>query len=145
MALPGIIFFPFVARSFGALQADGHRPSLGVASPAADHCHWHGLFQQIDRPVVGHPPLSGFNLCRPAAVAIFASAMAEASNILIVNSNMISKIYFPRLIIPASAVIVSFSDLLISLVILVGLMLWYHVMPTWRLMALPLFTLLAFA
>src|ERR1700722_3604769 len=75
----------------------------------------------------------------------FASAMAEASNSLIVNANMISKIYFPRLIIPASAVIVSFSDLLISLVILVGLMLWYHVMPTWRLMALPLFTLLAFA
>ena len=75
----------------------------------------------------------------------FASAMAEASNSLIVNSNMISKIYFPRLIIPASAVIVSFSDLLISLVILVGLMLWYHVMPTWRIMTLPLFTLLAFA
>jgi lipopolysaccharide transport system permease protein len=75
----------------------------------------------------------------------FASAMAEASNSLIVNSNMISKIYFPRLIVPASAVIVSFSDLLISLVILAGLMLWYHVMPTWRLMTLPLFTLLAFA
>jgi len=75
----------------------------------------------------------------------FASAMAEASNSLILNSNMISKIYFPRLIVPASAVIVSFSDLLISLVILVGLMLWYHVMPTWRLMTLPLFTLLAFA
>ena len=75
----------------------------------------------------------------------FASAMAEASNSLIVNANMISKIYFPRLIIPASAVIVSFSDLLISLVILVGLMWWYHVMPTWRLMTLPFFTLLAFA
>src|SRR5208282_4723720 len=74
----------------------------------------------------------------------FASAMAESSNSLIVNSNMISKIYFPRIIIPASAVIVSFSDLLISLVILVGLMLWYHVLPTWRLLTLPLFTGLAF-
>ncbi len=74
----------------------------------------------------------------------FASAMAEASNSLIINSNMISKIYFPRIIVPASAVIVSFGDLLISLVILAGLMLWYHVWPTWRLVTLPLFTLLAF-
>jgi lipopolysaccharide transport system permease protein len=74
----------------------------------------------------------------------FASAMAESSNSLITNSNMISKIYFPRIIIPASAVIVSFTDLLISLVILAGLMVWYHVVPTWRLVTLPLFTTLAF-
>jgi lipopolysaccharide transport system permease protein len=74
----------------------------------------------------------------------FASAMTESSNSLIVNSNMISKIYFPRIIVPASAVIVSFSDLLISMVILAGLMAGYHVLPTWRLVALPLFTLLAF-
>jgi lipopolysaccharide transport system permease protein len=74
----------------------------------------------------------------------FASAMAESSNSLITNSSMISKIYFPRIIVPASAVIVSFSDLLISMVILAGLMVCYHVLPTWRLVALPLFTLLAF-
>lgn len=73
----------------------------------------------------------------------FASAMSEASNSLITNSNMISKIYFPRLIIPASAVIVSFGDLLISLVILAGLMVWYQVPPTWRMVTLPLFTALA--
>lgn len=74
----------------------------------------------------------------------FASAMSESSNSLIANSNMISKIYFPRIIVPASAVIVSFSDLLISLVILAGVMLWYHVWPTGRLVTLPLFTALAF-
>lgn len=73
----------------------------------------------------------------------FASALSEASNSLIINANMISKIYFPRIIIPASAVIVSFGDLLISLVILAGLMVWYHVWPTWRLVTLPLFTALA--
>jgi len=72
----------------------------------------------------------------------FATAMGEASNSLIVNANMLSKIYFPRLIVPASAVIVAFADLLISLVILAALMAWYQVMPTWRLLALPLFTLL---
>ena len=72
----------------------------------------------------------------------FATAMSEASNSLISNANVLSKIYFPRLIIPASAVIVSFADLLISLSILAALMAWYHVMPTWRLVTLPLFTAL---
>jgi lipopolysaccharide transport system permease protein len=75
----------------------------------------------------------------------FATAMAEASNSLVLNANMLSKIYFPRLIVPASAVIVAFVDLLISLVILAVMMAWYHVMPTWRLLALPLFTILGLA
>jgi lipopolysaccharide transport system permease protein len=70
----------------------------------------------------------------------FATAMSEASNSLVANANMLGKIYFPRLIVPASAVIVAFVDLLISLVILAALMAWYHVMPTWRLATLPLFT-----
>jgi lipopolysaccharide transport system permease protein len=72
----------------------------------------------------------------------FATAMAEASNSLVLNSNMLSKIYFPRLIVPASAVIVAFVDLLISLVIMASLMAWHHIMPTWRLLTLPLFTAL---
>lgn len=74
----------------------------------------------------------------------FSSSLAEASNSLIVNANMLSKIYFPRLIVPASAVIVSLVDFLISASILVALMAWYHVVPTWRLAALPAFTVLAF-
>jgi lipopolysaccharide transport system permease protein len=69
----------------------------------------------------------------------FATAMAEASNSLVLNANMLSKIYFPRLIVPASAVIVAFVDLMISLVIMAALMAWHHVMPTWRLLTLPLF------
>ena len=73
----------------------------------------------------------------------FSSALAEASNSLISNSNMISKIYFPRMVIPASAVIVCFVDFLISAVILAGLMAGYHVVPGWRLLWLPLFTALA--
>jgi lipopolysaccharide transport system permease protein len=74
----------------------------------------------------------------------FSSALAEASNSLIVNANMISKIYFPRLVIPASAVIVCFVDFLISAVILVGLLAWYHDLPSLRVLLLPVFTLLAF-
>jgi lipopolysaccharide transport system permease protein len=72
----------------------------------------------------------------------FSSALSEASNSLVASANMLSKIYFPRLIVPASAVIVCFVDFLISAAILAVLMAWYHVMPGWRLAALPLFTLL---
>lgn len=79
----------------------------------------------------------------------FAAALAEASNSLITNANMISKIYFPRLVIPASAVIVCFMDFLISAAILVILLLWCRNYPgwhihAWRAVFLPAFTLLAF-
>ena len=53
--------------------------------------------------------------------------------------------YFPRLIVPASAVITSFVDFLISFVILAGLMLWYQWWPSWRLLTLPLWVAVAFA
>lgn len=75
----------------------------------------------------------------------FANAFSEAGNSLIGNASMISKIYFPRLVIPASAVIVSFVDFLISGVILVALMFWYGFLPDWRVLTLPLFILVAFA
>ena len=75
----------------------------------------------------------------------FASALSECSNSLITNTNLISKVYFPRLIIPASAVIVSFVDFLISGMILLGLMAWYNFVPDWRIVTLPFFILIAFA
>lgn len=75
----------------------------------------------------------------------FASGLGEASNSLISNAGLISKVYFPRLIIPASAVIVSLLDLLISSVFVAALMVWYGIAPDWRLLTLPMFILLAFA
>ncbi len=75
----------------------------------------------------------------------FASSLGESSNSLIGNSNLISKIYFPRIIIPASSVIVSLVDFLISFSILIALMVWYKFMPGWRMLTLPLFITLAFA
>lgn len=75
----------------------------------------------------------------------FANAFTEAGNSLISNANMISKVYFPRLVVPISAVIVSFVDFLISGVILVGLMAWYGFSPDWRILTLPLFILVAIA
>ena len=75
----------------------------------------------------------------------FSNAFTEAGNSLISNTNMISKVYFPRLIIPTSAVIVSFVDFLISGAIMVGLMAWYGYLPDWRILTLPFFILVAFA
>lgn len=75
----------------------------------------------------------------------FASSLAEASNSLVGNERLISKVYFPRLIIPTSAVITSFVDFLISSVILVLIMLWYQFVPSWRVVFLPGFILIAFA
>ncbi|MEM6838169.1 MAG: ABC transporter permease [Cyanobacteria bacterium P01_C01_bin.120] len=75
----------------------------------------------------------------------FASALTECSNSLINNANLISKVYFPRLVVPTSAVIVSFVDFLISGMILLGLMAWYNAVPSWRILTLPLFIAIAFA
>jgi lipopolysaccharide transport system permease protein len=74
----------------------------------------------------------------------FSTSFSEASNSLISNSNMLTKIYFPRLIIPASTVIVNFVDFLISFIILIALMIWYHFVPSWTILYLPLFLGLAF-
>lgn len=75
----------------------------------------------------------------------FSTALSECSNSLISNANLISKVYFPRLIVPTSAVIVSFVDFMISGIILLGLMAWYNYVPTWRILTLPLFISIAFA
>jgi lipopolysaccharide transport system permease protein len=74
----------------------------------------------------------------------FASALTEASASLVGNEKLISKVYFPRLLVPFSAVMVSLVDFLISFLLLAGLLVWYQFMPTWRLAALPLLMLLAF-
>jgi lipopolysaccharide transport system permease protein len=75
----------------------------------------------------------------------FSTALSECSNSLISNANLISKVYFPRLIVPTSAVIVSFVDFMISGIILLGLMAWYNYVPSWRILTLPLFIGIAFA
>ena len=75
----------------------------------------------------------------------FASALADASASLVGNANLISKVYFPRLIVPASAIITSLVDFVVAAAILAVLMAWYGFWPDWRVLALPFFVLLAFA
>jgi lipopolysaccharide transport system permease protein len=60
------------------------------------------------------------------------------------NANLIGKIYFPRLVVPAAAVVVSLADFLLSLLILVALMVWYQYHPGWQILLLPIFVAIAF-
>jgi homopolymeric O-antigen transport system permease protein len=99
------------------------------------------------RRLVGFPPGSV-----PEPILVFAavlpwqffsSALTDAAASLIGNANLISKIYFPRLLIPLAAVTTTVIDFAITLALLVALMLWYRFLPGWQLAALPLFLLLA--
>ena len=76
--------------------------------------------------------------------SFFSTALSEASNSLINNEKLISKVYFPRLIVPVATVVVAFVDFLISFCILLLLMGWYRYVPDWRIVVLPAFTILAF-
>ena len=74
----------------------------------------------------------------------FSTGLSESAGSLVGNANLISKVYFPRLIAPCAAVVTSLVDFLITLGLLGLLMLWYGFAPGWQLVALPLFVLLAF-
>jgi len=73
----------------------------------------------------------------------FANALQSSSNSLVGNAGMISKVYFPRMIVPASSIIVAFIDFLISFMILIILMFWYRFVPDWKVVTIPLFLILA--
>lgn len=73
-----------------------------------------------------------------------ANALSESSGSLIGNANLLTKVYFPRIIIPVSSIIVSLIDFVISLVIMAGIMIWYDYLPDWRVAMIPFFLVLAF-
>lgn len=74
---------------------------------------------------------------------LFSSSLNESSNSLISNANLITKVYFPRMIIPMSTIIVCIVDFLVSLVILAGLMIYFGHVPAWHVVFVPVFFLLA--
>ncbi len=101
------------------------------------------------RRLMGTPPASV-----PEPVLVFAavlpwqffsSALSESSMSLVSNASLVSKVYFPRLLVPAAAVTAAFADFLITLALLAGLMAWYGVAPGWSVLALPVFVVLAAA
>jgi lipopolysaccharide transport system permease protein len=72
----------------------------------------------------------------------FANSLADGSNSLINNSNLVSKVYFPRMILPSATLVVAFVDFLINVCILFVMMVWYRIVPGWQMLFLPAFMVL---
>jgi lipopolysaccharide transport system permease protein len=102
------------------------------------------VFGKFGKMPSGGVPYPILVFCGMLPWQFFATALSESGNSLVTNSNLISKVYFPRLVVPISSVITSFVDFLISGAFLIVLMVWYDFWPSSRVVALPLFTLLAF-
>lgn len=104
------------------------------------------IFGKIAKlPTEGNAPYAIMVFAAMLPWQFFSNSLSGCSSSLITNANLVSKVYFPRLIVPTSAVVVSFVDFLISGIILLGLMAWYNFVPSWRIITLPLFIGIAFA
>jgi lipopolysaccharide transport system permease protein len=103
------------------------------------------IFGRIAKlPSEGEAPYSLMVFAGMLPWTFFSSGLSEASSSLIGNGSLISKVYFPRLIVPVAAVVVTFVDFLVSFVILLAMMAWYHFAPGWQILALPGFVILCF-
>jgi lipopolysaccharide transport system permease protein len=103
------------------------------------------VFGKLGNMPAGGVPYPLLVFCGMLPWQFFSTALSESGNSLVNNSNLISKVYFPRLVVPASSVITSFVDFLISAAFLVVLMIWYRFVPPVAIAFLPFFMLLAFA
>src|SRR5213596_239672 len=101
------------------------------------------IFGRIAALPSGGPPYALMVFAAMLPWSLFSTALGEASNSLIGNERLISKVYFPRLIIPTATIVAAFVDFLISFVILLGLMVYYRFVPGWNILTLPLFILMA--
>jgi lipopolysaccharide transport system permease protein len=103
------------------------------------------IFGKIAKmPTPGGIPYSLFVLAAMLPWQFFSTALLETSNSLVGNVSLVSKVYFPRLIVPGSSVIVSLADFLITLILMAILMVSYGFLPDWRVLFLPLLIALAF-
>lgn len=101
------------------------------------------VFGKLSKMPSGGLPYPLLVLCGMLPWNFFSTAISESGNSMVANSSLISKIYFPRIIIGISSVITSFVDFLISALLMVGLMFWYRFIPPVSALLLPFFTLLA--
>ena len=74
---------------------------------------------------------------------LFANMLADTSNCLLANTGMLTKIYFPRLIFPASIFIVTLIDFFVAFLLILAMMAWYHIIPSWQILFFPYFIFLA--
>lgn len=103
------------------------------------------IFGQIARlPSDGSTPYALMVFAGMLPWTFLSSGIADAANSLIADTNLISKVYFPRLIVPTATIVVAFADFLISFCIMIVLMVWYLFLPNWHVLLLPAFMLVAF-
>src|SRR6266436_6296260 len=76
---------------------------------------------------------------------LFAYALTESSNSIVANERLITKIYFPRLVVPLASILSGLVDFVIAFILVVGMMVWYGVTPTWAVLTLPFFVIFAMA
>ena len=88
-------------------------------------------------------PFAVFTMAAILPWQFFARALTQGSTSLVSMGGMLSKVYFPRLLAPLSSILAGLIDLAIAFVILVGLLFWYGIVPSWALVTLPFFILLA--
>jgi len=102
------------------------------------------IFSRIAKlPSDGSAPYALMVFAAMLPWSLFSSSLTESSNSLIDNANLIGKVYFPRLIMPAATLITAFVDFLISFTILIGMMIYYRFAPGWHILLLPFFIILA--
>jgi lipopolysaccharide transport system permease protein len=88
-------------------------------------------------------PYPIFTFCALLPWQLFAHALTESSNSLVANERLITKVYFPRLVVPMAAVLGGLVDFAVAFVILLAMMFYYGIVPTWAIVTLPAFILLA--
>jgi lipopolysaccharide transport system permease protein len=76
---------------------------------------------------------------------LFAYALTESSNSVVANERLITKVYFPRLVVPLASILAGLVDFVIAFTLVIGMMVWYGVRPTWAVLTLPFFVILAMA
>jgi lipopolysaccharide transport system permease protein len=102
------------------------------------------IFGRIAKlPSDGNTPYALMVFAAMLPWSLFSNALSESSNSMISNANLIGKVYFPRLIIPASTLVTAFIDFLISFIILIAMMGYYQFTPGWQILLLPIFIILS--
>jgi len=139
----------FIILSWRDLKVRYKQTAIGIAwsviRPLLTMIIFTVVFGKIAKlPSEGSAPYAIMVFAAMLPWQFFANSLSESSNSVVGNANLITKVYFPRIIIPASTVIVSLVDFLISFGLFVVLMIYYQFMPSINILLLPLFLLLAF-
>src|SRR5438093_9280866 len=133
-----------VARCQSALQANRDRRGVGGPAALSDNGCFFNHLRRITARTSEGVPYPVFSYAGLLSWNFFSAALTRSGNSLVADANLISKVYFPRLILPLSAVISLIFDFAVAFVILLGMMLFYGIVPGIAIVTLPLFLSLAF-